>query len=96
MLDICDLWLYLLQDRVNEMEEFMYTGQMENFIHCPVSGALVSLTAEYLCYMYICKCIYIMYCMHVARPMYAYAHHVQTICDNMCASTHLKPLLLRV
>ena len=35
MSDVYDIWLYPLQDwykMVNEMSDFMYTGQMGNFI----------------------------------------------------------------
>ena len=40
MSDVYDIWLYPLQDwwkRVNEMSNFMSTGQMGNFIFRPVS-----------------------------------------------------------
>ena len=39
MLDVYDIWLYPLQDwwrTVNEMYDFMSTGQMGNFIFRPV------------------------------------------------------------
>ena len=41
MLDVYNIWLYPLQDwykTVNEMSDFMYTGQMENFIFRPVDN----------------------------------------------------------
>ena len=39
MSDVYDIWLYPLQDlwrTVNDMSDFMPTGQMGNFIFCPV------------------------------------------------------------
>ena len=41
-----DIWLYPLQDwckTVNEMSNFMSTGQMGNFIFCPVVIVLLGL-----------------------------------------------------
>ena len=40
MSDVYDIWLYPLQDwwrTVNEMSDFMSTGQMENFIYRSVT-----------------------------------------------------------
>ena len=50
MLDVYDIWLYPLQDwykTVNEMSDFMYKGQMENFIFCPVYPMRGSETNDY-------------------------------------------------
>ena len=46
MSDMYEIWLCPLQDwwkTVGEMLDFMYTGQMENFIFQPVRGRLPGL-----------------------------------------------------